>query len=252
MWLSLGVYARAHCCLYGHVGVSIPKPVHILVCTCVPRRACRGGGSHISARWTSEHYWGSSRCWGRGGGGRDRPLLLASVLFNYSAGPLLRRGREESARPGAGEGRGARRGEASAGRASQVPRAELPSAARRPGAARVPAPCPLLLQRSHPSPLHSPPFLPPRLPPPSPFQPLCLCSNTPLPPSLRRNLAGSRLSSARIMLLVKSLPPLAVFMTQVTCQNVSAACQLESAGQQKAKRTKRLMLDSQDANRETD
>lgn len=60
------------------------------------------------------------------------------------------------------------------------------------------------------------------------------------------------ISYALIMLLVKSLPPLAVFMTQVTCQNVSAACQLESAGQQKAKRTKRLMLDSQDANRETD
>lgn len=52
MCLSLCVCLRAHWCLYGHVGVSIP--VHIPACTCVPRGACRGGRGHISARWTRE------------------------------------------------------------------------------------------------------------------------------------------------------------------------------------------------------
>ena len=65
-----------------------------------------------------------------GGGGRERPLRLASVLFNYSAGPLLRRGRKGCAHPGVGEGWGARRGEASAEPASQVPRGG--AAQRRP------------------------------------------------------------------------------------------------------------------------
>ena len=71
MSVSEPVCVRAHWCLYGHVGVSIPEPVHILACTCVPRGACRGGGSHISAHWALEHYWGSSGP-GVGGGGRAR------------------------------------------------------------------------------------------------------------------------------------------------------------------------------------
>ena len=101
-----------------------------------------------------------------GGGGRERPLRLASVLFNYSAGPLLRRGRKGCAHPGVGEGWGARRGEASAEPASQVPRGgaaqRRPQIGSRSGPSALPPPPPAL---PLPSPLH------PSSLPPSPFQP---------------------------------------------------------------------------------
>ena len=101
-----------------------------------------------------------------GGGGRERPLRLASVLFNYSAGPLLRRGRKGCAHPGVGAGWGARRGEASAEPASQVPRGgaaqRRPQIGSRSGPSALPPPPPAL---PLPSPLH------PSSLPPSPFQP---------------------------------------------------------------------------------
>lgn len=138
---------------------------------------------------------------GGGVGGRARPLLLASVLFNYSAGPLLRRGRERSARPGAGEGRGARRGEASAERASQVPRARAaqrrPQTGSRSGPSALPPPLPAL---PLPSPLHSPSFLP-------------LVSLLPLPSSLSASAATLRclhlsagISQARAFPLLSPAP----------------------------------------------
>lgn len=161
-----------------------------------------------SASWTSEHHWGSSRCGGRGGEGREPPLSPASVLFNYSAGPLLRRGREGSALPArGGAGRGARPGEGSAERASQVPAQELPSAARRPGAAgpsALPPPPPALPSPPLRSPL--PPLPPGR--PPSPFQPLPLQQHSAAsisPPESRR-LAPLR-GSARLPSSLPSLSP---------------------------------------------